>query len=411
MSGAEFFDFLKQINQDLLQIGIPPKTLAELSQAVQALEKDTPADAAGFDKLPIQQQEILATRMAGIKQGLAVYADGSPNPKDIMAKQLASSRSVWILGFLAAGCTVALILAIVSLWSDATRPTTACNTGKSVSGKAGPSSSGQKPASSGSGSAGTPQASAAVAAASGAAGGNDATAKTTPKDDSGNPPEKAEKELEVTPNQTTLSTCESVALSVMGVQGAQVTWAQAPTGSLSNDGVYTAPSSIAGQQTISIGATVKDASGKSQTAKPASIVLLPPGGPDERHVLIMIVLMGALGGCLHWLSGFAFFVGNREFMRSWIAYYLLMPLEGASLAIIVYLLLRVGILAPTSVSGQATSNLNTVGLYAFSGLTGIYSKQALVSLGEVFNVIFAKVKAKDESKTESSNASPKDKTK
>jgi len=68
--------------------------------------------------------------------------------------------------------------------------------------------------------------------------------------------------------------------------------------------------------------------------------------PGESTVLLTVVLLGALGGFLHWTSSLAQFVGNRELKRSWIAYYLLMPVEGAALAPISYLLLRVGVLSP-----------------------------------------------------------------
>jgi uncharacterized membrane protein len=121
-------------------------------------------------------------------------------------------------------------------------------------------------------------------------------------------------------------------------------------------------------------------------------------GPQasEADVLRMVILMGALGGMLHWTSSFAKFVGNRQLLRSWIPYYILMPFEGASLAPLVYLLLRVGVLAPAVQTGsQGPVGLNLFGLYGFAGLTGLFSKQAIDMLADVFKIIFKKIQAKD----------------
>jgi len=109
----------------------------------------------------------------------------------------------------------------------------------------------------------------------------------------------------------------------------------------------------------------------------------------------MVILMGALGGFLHLTSSLAKYVGNRQLLRSWVIYYLLMPVEGSALAVAVYLLLRVGVLNPSSTNADSTGNLCWVGIYGFSVLAGIFSKQALEMLGNVFNTIFAKVQGKD----------------
>jgi len=111
--------------------------------------------------------------------------------------------------------------------------------------------------------------------------------------------------------------------------------------------------------------------------------------------------MGALGGCLHWISSLVIFVGNRQLQRSWVLYYPLMPVEGAALAIIFYLLLRAGVLSPTMQGGSqsVTAGMNIVAIYAFAGLAGIFSRQALQMLGDVFNTVFKRVEAKDPPKT------------
>jgi hypothetical protein len=114
--------------------------------------------------------------------------------------------------------------------------------------------------------------------------------------------------------------------------------------------------------------------------------------PTEGSILLMIILMGALGGCLHWTSSLAMFIGNGQLLRRWIPYYMIMPFEGAALATLIYLLIRSGVLSPDAnppAIGQ-TADLKLPYLYAFAGLTGLFAKQAIE-----MNTIFAKIEAKD----------------
>jgi hypothetical protein len=141
------------------------------------------------------------------------------------------------------------------------------------------------------------------------------------------------------------------------------------------------------------------------TPSATSTVNSPPGTdvkglgkPTEENVLLMVILLGALGGFLHLASSMANYVGNRQLLRSWVIYYFLIPFQGAALAPIVYLLLRVGVLNPAnSKPGTASpaDSLNLIGIYAFAALTGLFSKQAIEMMAEVFATIFKRVNAKD----------------
>ena len=120
----------------------------------------------------------------------------------------------------------------------------------------------------------------------------------------------------------------------------------------------------------------------------------------EGDVLRMVILMGALGGAIHWMSSLANYIGNGNLFRRWIPYYVLAPFQGATLAMVVYLLLRVGVLAPpanATQNGGPAQSLNLLGLYAFAGLTGLFAKQAIEMLRDVFGVIFKRIEAKDAS--------------
>ncbi len=134
----------------------------------------------------------------------------------------------------------------------------------------------------------------------------------------------------------------------------------------------------------------------AQAAPPvaAGANIISPG-PEEKDVLLMVMLMGSLGGFIHLTSSLTKYIGNRQLVRSWVIYYLLMPLEGAGLAVTVYLMVRVGVLNPAASNADATKNLNWVGIYALSTLAGLFSKQALDMLGDVFSTIFRRAEAKD----------------
>jgi len=424
MNGADFLLLLNGLRHDLGEIGnlTPPVTLAALNQSMADLRNDFPKDAQrnpdpqAFDQLAAEQRARLTSRLQRLQQAMESYVDGSTDPKSIMCKKLASNAAIRIMGWAVFLVTLGLIIAICSLWRDATRSGVDCDQWRTASSESKPAGESAGPAStttpSPQSSATTPATTpAAPATAAGQGTGTAAPRATTRVSTTGATGSTAgatnqspAKMPEVTPSQVTLTSCEAVQLKVTGGDSnAKISWPEVPTGSLSDDGWYSAPSSIAGPQTLRIAPTVTSGT-QTQTAKTATISLVPPGGPAEVYVLIMIVLMGSLGGCLHWIGSYVKAVGGRQFLRSWVAYYLLMPIEGAGLAIIVYLLLRVGILSPTSTSGQATSNLNTIGLYAFAGLTGMFSKQASEALADVFNTIFKKVQAKDEVKTDQPKA-------
>jgi hypothetical protein len=120
--------------------------------------------------------------------------------------------------------------------------------------------------------------------------------------------------------------------------------------------------------------------------------------PSEGDVLFMVMLLGALGGFLRLASSLANYIGNRQLLKSWIIYYLLTPIQGAALAPAVYLLLRVGVLNPANTAPGTTSpadSLNLIGIYAFAVLTGLFSKQAIEMLADVFSTIFKKAETKD----------------
>ena len=112
------------------------------------------------------------------------------------------------------------------------------------------------------------------------------------------------------------------------------------------------------------------------------------GTPEEATVLGLVILLGIAGGCLRILASLVKYVGNRQLARSWLLYYYAMPFQGAVLAPLIYMLLRVGVLSPSVGSQGGTAQVNLLSMYVFAGLTGLFAKNATDKLAEVFETIF-----------------------
>jgi hypothetical protein len=140
------------------------------------------------------------------------------------------------------------------------------------------------------------------------------------------------------------------------------------------------------------------ASGLAQKRWTAAIAAENQLAPPQRTVIVMVILLGALGGLIHLSSSLTMFVGNRDLKRSWTIYYVLAPVQGAALAPLLYLLLKSAVLSPQFSEGGGTQSLNLTAIYAFAGLTGLFAKQAIEKLADVFATLFAKIEAKDATK-------------
>jgi hypothetical protein len=100
-----------------------------------------------------------------------------------------------------------------------------------------------------------------------------------------------------------------------------------------------------------------------------------------------VALAGVIGAMLHGLRSLSRYVGEQYLFRSWISYYILLPLVGAILATIVYLVLRAGLLPGASSSSQP----DPYGISAIAALVGLFSAQAAEKLKAVFETLFTKV--------------------
>jgi hypothetical protein len=104
----------------------------------------------------------------------------------------------------------------------------------------------------------------------------------------------------------------------------------------------------------------------------------------ETLFFVVVALSGALGGSVHSLRSTAWYIGNRELKWSWIPFYVLRPLVGATLATVFYLVLRAGLFSP-SAQTKATS---PYGFAALSALVGLFAEQAVEKLKTVAEQFF-----------------------
>ncbi len=120
----------------------------------------------------------------------------------------------------------------------------------------------------------------------------------------------------------------------------------------------------------------------TRTIIPDSIFVAAEGHPSGQNILVLILFIGALGASLHALTSLAEYVGNRQFELSWMLWYFLRPFVGATLALLFYFVLRAGFLP------QSPDMSTLYGILAVAGLIGLFSKQALYKLSDLFDVLF-----------------------
>ncbi len=108
----------------------------------------------------------------------------------------------------------------------------------------------------------------------------------------------------------------------------------------------------------------------------------------ETRVLLLVILSGILGAFIHFGTSYIFFAGRNELLKNFTVWYILRPLIGAALAVITYFVFR-GVLFSADTD---LSNINLYGMLAIAGLVGMFSKQAIEKLRQVFDDLFMKVK-------------------
>jgi len=107
------------------------------------------------------------------------------------------------------------------------------------------------------------------------------------------------------------------------------------------------------------------------------------GDSPDTALFLVVLLAGALGGLLHSIRSFVWYVGNRQLRWSWVPRYLVLPIEGALLSAVTYLLVRAGFLG---FHGNATPS--AYGFAATGALMGMFSQPAILKLKQVAETLF-----------------------
>ena len=110
--------------------------------------------------------------------------------------------------------------------------------------------------------------------------------------------------------------------------------------------------------------------------------IIPIG--DEARLILLVLLAGALGSYIHAATSFVTFAGNRSLKSSWVWWYVLRPFIGSTLALIFYFIIRGGFLSV----GSEVNNISVFGMTGLAGLVGMFSKNAIDKLKEVFETLF-----------------------
>jgi len=108
----------------------------------------------------------------------------------------------------------------------------------------------------------------------------------------------------------------------------------------------------------------------------------------ELRLLFLVLLAGALGSYIHTATSYVDFAGNRQLISSWAWWYILRPFIGMILALVLYIILRGGLI----IVQTETSALKPFSILSFAALSGMFSKQVIDKLRELLDTFF-RVKA------------------
>lgn len=97
----------------------------------------------------------------------------------------------------------------------------------------------------------------------------------------------------------------------------------------------------------------------------------------DQALLLLVAIAGAIGSFIYCLRSATWYLGNREFRKSWAPWYVGQPFLGAGLGTMVYVVFRAGLIHPTQDGDKA---INLFGFLAISAIVGLYTEQALTQL-------------------------------
>ena len=115
--------------------------------------------------------------------------------------------------------------------------------------------------------------------------------------------------------------------------------------------------------------------------------------PNDRALLVLVLLAGTLGSVLHALRSLFMYVGARKLVSSWALMYVLMPFAGGATAVIYYIIVGAGLVALAG----SQPGFTTIGIGA---LVGLFNAQAIEKLKSVTEGVFSKAPVSSERLTQ-----------
>jgi Na+-driven multidrug efflux pump len=114
--------------------------------------------------------------------------------------------------------------------------------------------------------------------------------------------------------------------------------------------------------------------------------LLPARVGPELLLAVTTVLAGFIGACVYSLYAIILHLSppKKDFDKNWTGWYVLRPIVGAGLALIVYVLIRGGLLSV----GSNVSNLNFLGFTGFSFIVGLFTEPTMHKLNDLADTMF-----------------------
>jgi len=103
------------------------------------------------------------------------------------------------------------------------------------------------------------------------------------------------------------------------------------------------------------------------------------------RMFVVAAAGGALGGNLRTMTSLYRIAGNHALMRNWGLRYLMLPLVGASVGLIVYIVLRAALVSPQ----PDNTGISPFGFCTLSILAGAFSEQILAKVHRVTEILLA----------------------
>ena len=113
------------------------------------------------------------------------------------------------------------------------------------------------------------------------------------------------------------------------------------------------------------------------------------------RLLLLVLLAGALGACFHALRSLWMFVGNRDLKQSWVLMYILLPINGAVLAFIFFIIISAG----SGFFSQPQGSNSCFWIIGIAALVGLFSQQAAEKLKSIAEAVFSTVPKKADALT------------